>query len=121
MSQPEPEDKQPKLPLEIGAPTPFSQPWQAHAFALVVALHEKGLFTWSEWADALSGSLKRPDVAADGSDYYNCWLSALEGLINSKDIAGTGEIDDVAASWARAAHATPHGMPILLNNDPLAS
>ena len=31
----------------------FSEPWQAEAFALVVALHERGLFSWAEWAEAL--------------------------------------------------------------------
>lgn len=118
MNRLETDKKQPKLPLDMGEPKPFSQPWQAQAFALVVALHEKEMFTWNEWADALSSVLKQPDVAADGSDYYACWLRALEGLISKKDIAGTGEIDDLAASWARAAHATPHGMPILLENDP---
>ena len=26
--------------------------------------------------------------------------------------------DHLAAAWQRAAHATPHGKPILLENDP---
>ena len=28
------------------------------------------------------------------------------------------DVDAVAAAWERAAHATPHGKPILLENDP---
>jgi nitrile hydratase accessory protein len=97
----------------------FAEPWQAGAFALVVALHERGLFSWSEWAAALSAEVKNPSAAADGSDYYEHWLRALERLLAAKDITGTPEIDDLTAAWQRAAEATPHGKPILLENDPL--
>jgi nitrile hydratase accessory protein len=97
----------------------FAEPWQAQAFALTVALHDKGLFSWEEWAEALSAEVKRPDAAADGHDYYEHWLSALEKLLGAKGIAGPLEVDRVAAAWQRAAHATPHGKPILLENDPL--
>lgn len=32
---------------------PFAEPWQARAFALTVHLQERGLFTWTEWTEAL--------------------------------------------------------------------
>ncbi|WP_299868351.1 nitrile hydratase accessory protein [uncultured Hoeflea sp.] len=96
----------------------FAEPWQAQAFALAVALHERGLFTWSEWAQALSREVSRPDAAPDGSDYYRHWLAALETLIAQKGVAGSELVDGIAASWQRAAHATPHGQPISLENDP---
>lgn len=97
---------------------PFAEPWQAEAFALTVALHAKGAFTWSEWADALSGEVRAEDAAADGSDYYDRWLSALEALLAKKGLAAPSDTDAVAAAWQRAAHATPHGKPIELANDP---
>ena len=97
----------------------FTEPWQAEAFALVVALHERGLFSWAEWAETLSTEVKSPAAAADGSDYYEHWLRALEKLLAAKGVAGTAEVDDLAAAWERAAHATPHGKPIQLENDPL--
>jgi nitrile hydratase accessory protein len=97
----------------------FAEPWQAQAFALVVALHERGMFSWTEWADALSVEVKGPSAAGDGSDYYDHWLRALEKLLAAKGVAGTAEVDDLAAAWERAALATPHGKPILLENDPL--
>ncbi|MBW8907679.1 MAG: nitrile hydratase accessory protein [Mesorhizobium sp.] len=96
----------------------FSEPWQAEAFAMTVALHDKGLFSWSEWAEALSAEVKRPGAAIDGLDYYEHWLAALEKLLAAKGIAGKSEVDELAAAWERAAHATPHGKPILLGNDP---
>lgn len=106
-----------EVPPGIDAPV-FAEPWQAEAFALTVALHDKGLFSWSEWAEALSSEVKKPGAAADGSDYYEHWLAALEKLLASKDVAQAREVDTVAAAWERAAHATPHGKPILLENDP---
>jgi nitrile hydratase accessory protein len=97
----------------------FAEPWQAEAFALVVALHERGVFSWSEWADALSAEVKAPGAATDGSDYYLHWLKALERLLSAKGVAGPAEVEALAAAWQRAAHATPHGKPIVLENDPL--
>ncbi|WP_274628406.1 nitrile hydratase accessory protein [Arvimicrobium flavum] len=96
----------------------FSEPWQAEAFALTVALADRGIFTWAEWADALSAEVHRPDAAPDGHDYYHHWLRALETLLAGKGVAKSAEVDDLAAAWQRAAHATPHGKPILLESDP---
>ena len=36
---------------------PFDEPWHAVAFAITVHLHDRGLFTWPDWADALSRAL----------------------------------------------------------------
>lgn len=99
----------------------FSEPWQAEAFAMVVALHERDLFTWAEWAERLSAEVKRPGAATDGSDYYTRWLAALERLLAEKGFAGRDEVDAMASAWERAAQATPHGKPILLENDPVRS
>jgi nitrile hydratase accessory protein len=105
------------LPPGLDEPV-FSEPWQAEAFALVVALHERGLFSWGEWATVLSTEVNKPDAASDGSDYYDRWLRALETLLAVKGAAATADVDALAAAWQRAAHATPHGKPILLENDP---
>ncbi len=90
----------------------FEEPWQASAFAMAVALHERGLFTWAEWATALGEEVKQGDI------YYAAWLRALEKLLATKGAATTHEVDAMSAAWQRAAHATPHGKPILLENDP---
>jgi nitrile hydratase accessory protein len=100
---------------------PFDAPWQAHAFALTVHLNERGLFNWSEWAQALSAELHAPDAAPDGSDYYARWLQALEKLLMDRGVTGARDIAGLADAWQRAAHATPHGKPIRLENDPAAT
>ena len=85
---------------------------------MTLALHERGLFSWAEWAASLSAEVKKPVAAQDGSDYYECWLRALEKLVAAKGVATPSDVDALAAAWERAAHATPHGKPILLENDP---
>ena len=86
---------------------------------MTVALHERGLFTWAEWAAALSAEVKKPDAAADGSDYYEL-LAARRSKSCSPPRASprTARSTALADAWQRAAHATPHGQPILLENDP---
>jgi nitrile hydratase accessory protein len=100
----------------------FSEPWEAQAFAMTLALYEQGLFTWTEWATALSAAIKRAQAAGDcddGSTYYQHWLSAIEQLVRDKGIASKQALSARQDAWDRAAHATPHGQPILLENDPL--
>ena len=68
----------------------FREPWEAHAFALAVKLHERGLFTWREWADALSEQIaaaKQRGEPDRGDTYYQHWLAALESLVASKGAA----------------------------------
>lgn len=86
---------------------------------MTVHLHERGLFTWSEWAETLSAELHKLGRAVDGSDYFDCWVAALSLLLVNKGIADAGAILSLQESWQRAAEATPHGKPIELSNDPL--
>lgn len=106
------------LPCDAAGPV-FAEPWQAQAFAMAVALHGRGLFTWPEWAAALSREIAAHGGGDDGGRYYEFWLEALEHLLIEKGAASHAQIDDLAKSWARAAQATPHGRPISLDNDPL--
>lgn len=108
----------PELPrADDGAPV-FPEPWAAEAFALTVHLHERRVFTWGEWAASLSAEIHKPDRAADGSDYFDCWVSALCDLLVANGIAEVEDITSLQESWQRAAEATPHGKAILLENDP---
>jgi nitrile hydratase accessory protein len=104
-----------------GAPV-FSAPWEAQAFAMTLALYERGLFTWKEWAAALAVEIKRAQAAGDaddGSTYYRHWLAAIERLVAEKGVASDAALAERRDAWDRAAHATPHGRPIQLENDPL--
>lgn len=95
-----------------GAPV-FAEPWQAQAFALTVALHEKGLFAWPEWSAGLSEEIAA--FAAEGrEDYFLCWLGALEKLLIGKGLANTADLAALVADWDEAYRTTPHGKPVLL-------
>lgn len=106
----------PDLPCDAEGPV-FRAPWEAQAFAMVLALHQKGLFTWAEWAAALSEEIRRAQAGGDpdtGETYYRHWLNALERLAVAKGATTADKLDQTAAAWDRAARATPHGQPIML-------
>lgn len=109
------------IPADSNGPV-FAEPWQAQAFALTLQLQAKGLFTAAEWAQALGDEIREHLAhggCTDGSDYYERWCEALEHIIVAKGASSHQVIEDTSASWIRAAEATPHGAPVLLQNDPL--
>jgi nitrile hydratase accessory protein len=106
----------PMPPQADDAPV-FAEPWQAQAFAMTVALHAKGLFTWPEWAAALTQRLRSVNAAGgldDGSNYYLHWLDTLEGLVLAKQLGNADQLHDLEHAWEAAAARTPHGQPIEL-------
>ncbi|ASY57101.1 nitrile hydratase accessory protein [Sinorhizobium sp. CCBAU 05631] len=108
-----------ELPKSADGDPVFAEPWQAAAFAMTVRLHEQCVFSWSEWAEALSAELHKPGRKPDGSDYYDCWVAALSHLVEKLSITSGPELEALVRSWQRAAEGTPHGKPIVLENDPL--
>lgn len=95
----------------------FQAPWEAQAFAMALALHQRGLFTWPEWAAALAQQISAAQAAGDadlGDTYYLHWLSALEALVAAKGASTRAELQATQAAWDHAADRTPHGQPIEL-------
>jgi nitrile hydratase accessory protein len=95
----------------------FREPWEAQAFAMALSLHQRGLFTWSEWTAILADEIKRAQAAGDsdtGETYYHHWLNALERLVAEKGVADSGTLTRYRDAWEHAADATPHGDPIVL-------
>lgn len=110
----------PRLPLPGGeAPSgSFSEPWQAHAFALTLLLHERGVFTWPQWAAALADEIRRAQAdgaADDGNTYYQHWLHALEHVVIQEQLGTPDQIHALEHAWEAAAARTPHGQPIVLS------
>jgi nitrile hydratase accessory protein len=92
----------------------FQEPWEARAFALAVALYERGLYTWREWSDALSAQVAAADVE---SHDYRHWVGALEDLLAAKGLSSTVEMSAWRTAWGNAVRRTPHGKPIELSPD----
>ena len=106
----------PDIPRDEAGPV-FREPWEAQAFAMALALHERGLFSWTEWAAALADQIKRAQAAGDpdtGETYYRHWLATLERLVAEKGVATSETLHRYRDAWDHAADRTPHGAPIEL-------
>ncbi len=104
------------LPRDDDGPV-FREPWEAQAFAMALSLHERGFFTWTEWAATLAEEIKRAQANGDpdlGNTYYRHWLAALEKLVAKKGVASLETQHRYRDAWDHAADRTPHGTPIEL-------
>src|SRR4030088_227948 len=73
----------PGIPRDDDGPV-FREPWEAQAFGMALSLHERGLFTWNEWAATLADEIRRAQASGDpdtGETYYRHWLATLGRLI----------------------------------------
>jgi nitrile hydratase accessory protein len=112
----------PSVPRDADGPV-FREPWEAQAFAITLALHERKLFSWADWAAMLAEEIKRAQAQGDpdtGETYYHHWLAALERMIAEKGLADTARLADTRRAWARAAARTEHGQPIELTVEDFA-
>jgi nitrile hydratase accessory protein len=102
------------------AATVFREPWEAHAFALALALHQRGIFTWAEWSEALGAEVAAARAAGDpdrGDTYYRHWLRALERLADAKGAGSASDLARYRHAWSHAAGRTPHGEPLELRDE----
>ena len=102
----------PALPLDETGVV-FAAPWEAKAFALVVELHQRGCFSWSEWAATLSREIAADSARAGATPYYELWLAAAEKLLGEKGVVEADVLssvqDELRHAQAHAAHDHPHG------------
>ena len=101
------------IPRDAEGPV-FREPWEAQAFAMAVHLHQRGVFTWTAWAEALGAEIAAAGSTDTGEDYYLHWMSALEKLSRENGLMSAAEFTERKDAWDRAARATPHGEPIEL-------
>jgi nitrile hydratase accessory protein len=95
----------------------FTEPWQAQAFAMALALLQNKAFSWSEWAETLGAEIAgaaEHGIAEDGSGYYELWLRALEQLVTEKELSNQQELSRLKQSWKTAYETTPHGQPVTI-------
>jgi nitrile hydratase accessory protein len=113
----------PGIPCDADGPV-FREPWEAQAFAMALALHERGLFTWNEWAQTLADEIRRAQSSGDpdtGATYYRHWLATLEKLIAAKGVATFETLHRYRDAWDHAADRTPHGSSIELKPEDFGS
>ena len=106
----------PSIPCDAEGPV-FREPWEAQAFAMTLALYDRGLFAWPEWAAILGDEIKKAQAAGDpdtGETYYQHWLNALERIVAEKAVTDAATLRRYHDAWDHAADRTPHGTPIEL-------
>jgi nitrile hydratase accessory protein len=84
---------------------------------MALTLHDRGLFTWPEWATKLAEEIKKAQAAGDpdtGETYYHHWLATLERIVAAKGATSAQALAQHYQAWERAMHRTPHGKPIEL-------
>ena len=109
-------DAVPSIPCDAEGPV-FREPWEAQAFAMALALYDRGLFAWPEWAAILGDEIKKAQAAGDpdtGETYYQHWLNALERMVAEKGVTDAVTLRRYRDAWDHAADRTPHGTPIVL-------
>jgi nitrile hydratase subunit alpha len=85
----------------------FQAPWEGEAFAMAVALCERGTYPWSEFQNQLISAIGAAEEKQLPPEmrptYYENWLVALEALLVEKHLLSKTGIDRKAAWLARAA------------------
>ena len=118
-----PADVIPERLRDAGGPV-FREPWEAQTFAMAVALFERGLFSWPQWAALLAEEIQRAQAAGDpdtGDTYYRHWQSALERIVAETGLTDRASLARYHDAWSRAAGRTPHGCAIELRPEDFAS
>jgi nitrile hydratase accessory protein len=106
-----------ELALPSDAATPvFAAPWEASAFAMVLALHRAGRFEWREWVELLAAEIARAEPDPTGALYYERWSRALEKLLGRLGLLTEQAIGERTQAWRAAYLATPHGQEVRLAN-----
>jgi nitrile hydratase accessory protein len=111
------------FPRDADGPV-FREPWEAQSFAMALALYERGIFTWPQWAAVLADEIKRAQAAGDpdtGETYYRHWQSALERIVAETGLTDRAALLRYHDAWDRAADRTPHGTPIELRPEDFAN
>ena len=80
------------IPRDAEGPV-FKAPWEAQVF----------VFTWPQWAEALSAAIVRAQSCGDpdlGDTYYLHWVSALEVITLERGLADAVQLASLAEAIA---------------------
>jgi nitrile hydratase accessory protein len=72
----------------------FEEPWQGRVFGMAIALHERGLYEWEEFRQALIAQIARAETRPAPFVYYEIWLTTFEELLTRKQLVTSAELDE---------------------------
>ncbi len=101
----------PAAPPRSNGELVFAEPWQGRAFGLVMTLTERGVLSYDAFRSALVGRIAAEERSSGTSDYYRCWLSALEQVLTQGAVLDPAELEARTAAFASrpAGHDHEHG------------
>ena len=71
----------------------FSEPWEARAFGVAVALNEAGHYPWPAFSSQLAQEIADVQGEREADDYYARWLGALEALVEHEGLVSSAELE----------------------------
>jgi nitrile hydratase accessory protein len=92
---------QPSAVLDIDGPAApprsngelvFAEPWESRAFGLAMSLNASGVFEWEDFRRQLIAAVAEAEREASDEEpfrYYQCWLSALERVLDAGGVVST--------------------------------
>jgi nitrile hydratase accessory protein len=90
----------------------FREPWEVRTLGIVVQMHERGQFAWSEFQSELIDVIAEWEAMAPderpGWSYYACWQQAAERLIEKKAFVSSREFDERAEEFLSGKRTPPH-------------
>lgn len=87
----------------------FAEPWNARAFALVLALSERGLFTLKDFQAELIdriGTHEKLGCIRTDEEYYTHWVEALTALLRRRGLLSAEAVSAMEANLLAVAAAT---------------
>lgn len=90
----------------------FDSPWEKHAFAMAVAMCQKGLVPFDEFRWRVVAAISTWERANQGQEerfhFYERWLLALERLLTDRGILSREEIERRASAIASDERGSAH-------------
>lgn len=89
----------------------FDELWQGRVFGIARSLAERGLYSWDDFRERLIAAIAAWEAdARPGVEYryYDCFLTALEGLLVDRRIVAPGELRDRIGQFAARPHGHDH-------------
>jgi nitrile hydratase accessory protein len=90
----------------------FREPWEVRTLGIVVQMHERGQFAWSEFQSELVDVISEWEAMAPEErpkwSYYACWQQAAERLIEKKNLVSPREFDERAEEFLSGKRTPPH-------------
>ena len=75
----------------------FDRDWEKLVFGVAIALAKEGHYEWDEFREALMSNIlaweQSHELDDNSWDYYQCWLAALEQVIEKSGILKPGELE----------------------------